>query len=493
MRKLLFLIAIVAYLPLGAQLTGKKFIDQVATEKTGVKGTVTFDGGTLKMNSFDDLSPNLEKGAEIELLSPKMVKDNSEWNLSHIKVKVIDDHASGKYNGKVGYMYPASTSFSDYANYGLARIDYERIPSGNKENKPDKKFLELLATENLGLEGTVTFDGGTLKTQTFDDQDIHLDLGTKLELLSSRMVRDNTSLNLCNIKVKVIEGPYKGSIGYMYPSSTSFGDYTNYTDLTLDIDRARTSPGKLSTTDFINQVPTEYTGTTGIVTFDGGTLKMGSFDDMSPNLKRGSKIELLSRRMIKGTDSWGLYHVKVKVIDDLDDGYNNGKIGYMYPASTSFSPYADYTAERMNAPEGFVGEAAENVEGIDVVEEVVDDGIPVIDNDIPPDPSLGKPKQEIPDYPTVTTGVKGTIVSDMGDAWAYEQGSDWVTEAYIKTGTAFELLNRNVFYDRVTKYYFIKVKITTSPEKIYIGKTMWLNVEETSLKNRFNKDILEIE
>jgi hypothetical protein len=50
-----------------------------------------------------------------------MAKDNI--GLYCVKIKITDDNGSGKFNGKVGYMYGASTSLSDRMDYTTGKID----------------------------------------------------------------------------------------------------------------------------------------------------------------------------------------------------------------------------------------------------------------------------------------------------------------------------------------------------------------------------------
>lgn len=483
MMRWLLAIGVIVWCTLANAQACKTFTDQLPTENTGVTGTVTFDGGTLKTCDFEDKSPNLDKGTEIELLSPKMIKDNTSINLHHIKVKVVD----GPLKGKIGYMYPSSTSFASYADYGTERINVDAL-KGNAvvkdiiaipiKRNADLDFLDQVPTEKTGVKGTVTFDGGTLMQTSFEDTSPKLDRGTEIELLSPVMLKDNTYIGLHHIKVKILEGPFKGEIGFMYPSSTSFSKYTDYTSKRIRVEDAKDAPvlkKKADDVDFIDRVATEKTGCTGIVTFDGGTLKMSSFDDSRTHLVYGSKIELLSHTMIKEDGGWGLYHIKVKVIDDLESGKHNGKTGYMYPASTSFSPYADYSAERMEAPKGFTPDTEKDK-----------------DTDVVANASTADGSYELPSFTNEKTGISGAIDGLLGDAWAYAEGSDWSKEVYLKTGTKFDLLSKQIFKDAITKYYFIKVKITVDPEKKYTGKVMWVNVDETTLNNKADKTDLTI-
>ncbi|UPT68410.1 MAG: hypothetical protein M0D57_07190 [Sphingobacteriales bacterium JAD_PAG50586_3] len=70
--------------------------------------------------SWDD-DTRVNEGATFELLTREMAKDASD--LYRLKIKIIDDNGSGKFNGKIGYVYGASTNLSDRMNYTTGRID----------------------------------------------------------------------------------------------------------------------------------------------------------------------------------------------------------------------------------------------------------------------------------------------------------------------------------------------------------------------------------
>lgn len=428
----------------------QSFTDRLPTVKTGITACVTYDGAFLKVYGHEDLSNPIKASAKIELLNLKSINDNS--SLPTLKLKVIDDNDDGSRNGLVGYMYPSLTSLTNVYSYTTNKVEFN--------------FKTMLPTVTTGSTGTVTFDGGTLRVTGFDDNKISLPKGTKIELLSNKMIRAIDCLALNHIKVKVLEGANTGAVGYMYPSSTSFGDYADYTNETMNPPKGFTGTEVAKPTGkFADMLTTVNTGCTGEVTFEGGTLKMKTFDDVSPSLKKGAKIELLSNKMVKGTDSWGLYHIKVKVIDDKDGGANNGKVGYMYPSSTSFTNYAEYSSESINPPKGFTADPEANKSTT----------------------TTNAGSYDLPTYPTERTGITGNVNSVLGDAWAYEDGSDWVTEVYLPLNSKFDLLNKKVFKDAITGNNFIKVRVTYDPKGTFTNKIMWVDILDTSLSDRFDQ------
>jgi hypothetical protein len=215
------------------------FLDQIPDEYTGLTGTITFDQISFKKTSFADEEPRLKKGAIIELLSPKIIKDNKIQNLYYIKVQIVNDLGGGTFNKQVGFVYVGSTSFSTFANYSTLEIDITGLINSQTNKQQAKKYLGQVQTQKTGVIGTVTFDGGTLKTKSFSDVEPKLVKGTKIELYGVKMIKDNSFLNLHHIKVKVVDGPHKGKTGFMYPSSTSFSNYTDYKEERIKIEELK--------------------------------------------------------------------------------------------------------------------------------------------------------------------------------------------------------------------------------------------------------------
>lgn len=107
---------------------------------------------------------------------------------------------------------------------------------------------------------------------------------------------------------------------------------------------ATTATVSLGQTEFLNRVKTKHTGVKGKVTFEPqATLKISGHDDYSNKITAGSTFKLLNLKMVK--DDIGLYTIKIKVVKDMGNPKNNGKIGYMYPASTTLTDYTNYNQE----------------------------------------------------------------------------------------------------------------------------------------------------
>lgn len=340
MKKLFLLMLVItgAIATTNAQTT---FLDRVKNTYPGVKGKVTFEPqATLKVSGHDDYSNKINAGATFELLSRDMIQDNI--GLYTIKIKILDDNGTGKHNGKIGFMYPASTNLTDYTDY-----TEERIVGGPTDD--DENFMDRVSNTYPGVYGKVTFSPqATLKISGHDDYSNKINEGATFELLSRKMVKDN--IGLYTIKIKIIDdngtGKHNGKIGYMYPASTTMTDYTDYTDERIVGGPTSLSELKSSGGNFLDRVENTYPGVKGKVTFEPqATLKITGHDDYSTKINAGATFELLSRQMIQ--DNIGLYTIKIKIIDDNGTGKHNGKIGYMYPASTNLTDYTDYTNERI--------------------------------------------------------------------------------------------------------------------------------------------------
>lgn len=152
----------------------------------------------------------------------------------------------------------------------------------------------------------------------------------------------------------------------------------------------------------------------------------------------------------------------------------------MYPASTSFSIFANYDTERIETPKGFIPATGDDA-GDDVF------AVPPPKETLPP-----KGQYTIPNFANEKTGLSGEVDGGLGDAWAYLDGGDWAKELYLKSGTKFELLSKQIFKDALTQFYFVKIKVTFDPEKTHSGKIVWVNVDETTLAPKADKTSLII-
>lgn len=354
MKKLFLLFVLVAS-GITAATAQTKFLDQVETTNPGIKGKVTFspDAG-FKTSSWDDVT-RVKAGATFQLMTRELAKDNI--GLYCVKIKIIDDNGSGKYNGKVGFMYGASTTLSDYMDYTSGRIkgSPSEDVSSNDDDDDGGNFIDRAPTTNPKVYGKVTFSPNAGFKQFSHDDAARVNEGATFELMSRSMVKDN--IGLYTIKIKIIDdngtGKYNGKVGYMYPASTTITDYTDYTS-----ERVVGGPKSLSEVTggggdedddnggFANQVSSTFPGIKGKVTFSPTAgFKMNSWDD-NTRVNEGATFELLNRKMAK--DDSGLYCVKIKIIDDNGSGKFNGKVGYMFGASTSLSDRMDYTTGKID-------------------------------------------------------------------------------------------------------------------------------------------------
>src|SRR6476620_5152644 len=101
MRKLILLLFIVAG-ALNTATAQTSFLNKVESTYPGIKGKVTFSPTAgFKQYSWDD-DTRVNEGSTFELMTRELAKDNI--GLYCVKIKILDDNGSGKYNGKVGFM-----------------------------------------------------------------------------------------------------------------------------------------------------------------------------------------------------------------------------------------------------------------------------------------------------------------------------------------------------------------------------------------------------
>ncbi len=346
MRKLFLLLLIIAG-SVTAVDAQTKFLDKVTTTNPGIKGKVTFSPTAgFKQYSWDD-DTRVNEGATFELMTRELAKD--DIGLLCVKIKIIDDNGSGKFNGKVGFMYGASTSLSDDMDYTA-----ERIKGGGSSSSSGGNYMDRATTTYPKVYGKVTFSPTAGFKSTGHDDATRVNEGATFELLSREMIKDD--IGLYTIKIKIIDdngsGKYNGKSGYMYPASTTISDFTDYTSERIvggpkSISEVNSSGGddEDSGNSFTDQVASTFPGIKGRVTFSPTAgFKQFGWDD-NTRVNEGATFELLSRKMAK--DDIGLLCVKIKIIDDNGSGKFNGKIGYMYGASTSLSDRMDYTTNKI--------------------------------------------------------------------------------------------------------------------------------------------------
>lgn len=449
-------------------MAAQSFLDRLPTVNTGITGSVTYEGLTLRIFGFDDTSPNLSNGTKLELLNKNMIQTDDGFSLWCAKVKVLD----GPYKNKVGFVYASLTTFGNYADYSQGIIN---APSNSGSS--GGSFIDKLSTQNTGTTGQVTYEGLTLRMKSFDDVSPNLKMGTKLELLNTNMVQTDDGLGLWCAKVKVMEGDHKGKVGYVYASLTTFGDYADYTSGKLSCpkgfiaDKSSSSSSSSSSGSFLDQLSTVNTGCTGLITFEGLLLKTSNWED-GLSLAKGTKIELLSNKMIRSTDSWALNHIKVKVLT----GTYTGKVGYVYPSSTTFTKYSDYTNQSMYPPKGFTGDdSSGSTSGSSSSSTTTE--------------NTGS--WDLPTFPTERTGISGTVNIATG-AYAYEDDGQWLTEVKLPENSTFSLLNKQVFHDAMNDDFYIKVKVTYDPTNTYTNKVMYITILDTNLSTRFDQTGLKV-
>jgi hypothetical protein len=336
--------------------SGSTILNKVSSVNTGMTGKITFDGARFKVKDFDDNSGNISEGATFKLLNKQMVADNS--SLYNVKIEIVKDKDGGKFNGKVGYVYAASTDLD--VDYTTGYVNSTSSTPSYTSPSSSSPFLDRVITSSPGVYGKITFSPNAGFKQFSHDDDTRVNEGATFELLSRTMAKDK--IDLYTLKIKIIDdngnGKFNGKIGYVYGASTTLSDNMNYD--TGKIDGGATSLRSIGTSSgssspsyssssssnsFQDRLITTNPGVYGKVTFspNAGFKQFGHNDDTRVN--EGATFELLSRTMIK--DNIDLYTIKIKIIDDNGSGKFNGKVGFMYPASTTLTDYTNYTSEKI--------------------------------------------------------------------------------------------------------------------------------------------------
>lgn len=296
MKKIILLLVLVTTAIAGAN--AQSFIDRLPTVNTGIKGCFTTDIGFIKVYGHDDLTHPIKTGMSFDLLNVNSVKD--DYSLNTLKIKVTYD-PDGKLEGTIGYVYPSGTSLTDLFNYSTSRVEIN--------------FKNLLPTENTGMKGTVTYEGLTLRMNDFDDYSPNLANGTAIELLNTRMVKTIDCMGLCLAKVKVLDGPHAGKVGYVYASLTSFSSKADYTNLTIGGSGSSASTGTtFDPADYVN----ERTGISGSIIAINDTVNYAyGYEDgkdvfSEVHVPAGATFTLLNKKVLYVDETLD-YYIKVRM------------------------------------------------------------------------------------------------------------------------------------------------------------------------------------
>ncbi len=304
--------------------TAQSFIDRLSTVTTNLKGCTTADA-QLKVYGHDDMDHFLKSGVSFELLNMSSIKDKNKVNT--IKVKITYDYDNSSNVGLIGYLPVTATSFNQFYNSGLSKIMYD--------------YKNLLPTVATGWKGEVTFEGLTLRMNSFEDIDPPLSTGTKIELLNSKMIRTHDCISLCVAKVKVLDGPHTGKVGYLYPALTTFDTKMDYPGMIITGPPTTTAKTTTPTTveDYgaLPNYPSERTGITGTVVLSTGAY---AYEDdgvwaAEVKLPENATFVVLNKKVFYddlNTD----YYIKVKVTYDPNGTYT-GKTMYITILDTSLS------------------------------------------------------------------------------------------------------------------------------------------------------------
>lgn len=210
------------------------FPNLIPTSYTGITGSVTYEGLTLRQKDFNDYSPNLSSGTKFELLSTTVARSIDCMDLALVKIKVTD----GPHAGKVGYVYPSLTTLNgsiDYTN-NVITAGGSTTPTPTQSYTADN--MADYVTERTGISGVVEKTNDTLDyAYGFEDgedwlDEVHVKAGTRFDLLNKKVYFEEDVYDYY-IKVRVTydpQGLYTNKIMWLTIYNTSLSSRFDETE-----------------------------------------------------------------------------------------------------------------------------------------------------------------------------------------------------------------------------------------------------------------------
>ncbi len=176
-------------------------------------------------------------------------------------------------------------------------------------------------------------------------------------------------------------------------------------------------------------------------------------------LQNGSTFELLSTLAVKHPKYSSLNMVLIKVTSDPENK-NVGRVGWVHVKSTTLNARFNSSTMRID------GETSAKTN-----------------------------TSSFASTPELNTGIYGSIDNDTGkEVFDMKDFSPPTTgSGFLKNGATFDLLNTQTVIHPDFALDMILVRITYDPDGSYTGKVGWVNVNATSLKNKFNSVTKKIE
>lgn len=459
-------IALLALLFLAVTIQAQSpFLNQIPTlKKPAGKGFVLGGTAPYYLTSFDKSEPDLlPNGCEFELLNNLLIDSMGGF---FAKVK-INDTQYPKFNNLVCFIYADYTNLSSF-------IDYDK-----KIINPQPYYFKDRSTYAASIKPQPT---GITTTVGNEYSPYVYFYGPNFGVLEK--LPNNSTVELLNPKYELIDGNYyilakvlscpnKGMVNKntwlsVYDIDPSFDvqiDYANGFVFKKGFNRIALPDDGCKYQSVIYE-GAAYTNDKG-ETITGQTWIYGTDMKKSFLASANATIELLNKNVliVKGFDRF----VKIKIVNDALNPANNNRMGFVQLISTDF--FDKVNIEKMQ---------------IDTSLKPMDYGLDGMDGGYIPEPKLENNE---------SLNITGTIQSEFGDGYARMVGDSTFIGYYLSSGTTFKLLNNTLYDDGV--YYLAKVKIinvsTGTDADTFLGKEMWINIDETDLAPRANYDELRID
>jgi hypothetical protein len=381
----------------------------------------------------------------------------------------------GLYTDKVGWLDIQSTTLRNNFSTTTMIVGKEKVADSYSSGTTTTGTTNFANTveAKTGLSGAIT------SSEVFDKKDFGtptwgtLDAGITFDVLNTKVVKHPkyNSLNMMLIKVTFdAKNIHTGRVGWVQVKNTSLVNNFNATTMIVGSTAVSSSSSITSSTkstiDYANY--SEYkTGITGAIANDSGSEVFDKKDFSTTThgfVKNGATFDLLNTKTVKHP-TYSLDMILIKITFDPEYKYT-GKVGWVYVNATSLK-------NNFNATTLTVGSTASSS---------TTKATPTSY------PEYGNYKEE-------KTGITGSVANASYKDEVFDK-KDFasVGHGFVLNGATFDLLSKNVMkHPKYPSLHVVLIRVTFDPENKQTGKVGWVQVNNTSLKPRFNSGTMKIE
>jgi len=448
---------------------------------TGIFGAIDndlgYDDEFFEKKDFSDIHGMIKNGASFEVMNTKILI-HPKYSTYQVMVKIKFD-PQGLYTDKVGWLDIQSTTLRNNFSTTTMIVGKDKVTdtysSGNTSATTKTTNYANTVEAKTGLSGAITssevFDKKDFTTPTWGT----LDAGITFDVLNTKVVShpNYNSLNMMLIKVTFdAKNVHTGRVGWVQVNKTSLVNNFNAATMTVGStavfsSSTSTSSSTKPTTDFANY--SEYkTGITGAIANDSGSEVFDKKDFSTTHgfVKNGATFDLLNTKTVKHP-TYSLDMILIKITFDPEYKYTD-KVGWVYVKATSLK-------NNFNTSTLTVGSTAST-------------STATTSTTPTSYPEFGNYKEE-------KTGITGSVANASYKDEVFDK-KDFaaVGHGFVLNGATFDLLSRNVIkHPKYPSLYMVLIKVTFDSENKQTGKVGWVQVNNTSLKPRFNSSTMKIE